>query len=641
MATNCATGVYTLSYTDNTKNPITVNKQTLIQNIVDITLLGKARKEYGEVFDANLVHMLENFACPENPSNPGNPNLNITVANVLEQPTQGQLWYNTTQLKLFVYSGTAWVPLGAASDIGGNSGIIAHGEQLPLPISPITGYQFTYDQCNWMVSPFNFPSEIDYMICYTNSEGLVTSEYRVSSTQTITSGYAFYQIIGIKNNENEGTDNPVTPPIPSATPLPNVSPTPSPSIGSSPTPTPSITPTTTKTPQPSPTGTPNPSPTQSPSTTPIATTTPTPTPTTSIQPIKGTLFITPSLGYPQGVNTSFVSPCSTNAASDSNCFYTLGLVLQNVSGGVPPYTVDFSNINFTSTIVSTNGGPPVTSQNTYSYSGASGSATSPVRTGATQTSVLQMTGTISEASGQLNCYNGSWSLGIAGGSYVNITDSAGNTLTLYTPAGANGNVYGTAYTTPQGAYSDSWLSTGNCTASSDADVATSGTPTVTGTLTPTPSASVTPTPSPNTQGIVACVSVKSFLPNDILAHQVSVGDSLSTTDPYDFFNSGTNEVTYAKTEIATCVRITTTSGATLVCSITAPIPTLDNGYMLAPTLINRSVPVMRHNITAWEVVTQIDVLEPQEVRHITVGDRCFWAGETTEAYILHHNTKGN
>jgi hypothetical protein len=27
------------------------------------------------------------------------------------------------------------------------------------------------------------------------------------------------------------------------------------------------------------------------------------------------------------------------------------------------------------------------------------------------------------------------------------------------------------------------------------------------------------------------------------------------------------------------------------------------------------------------------------VQHITVGDRCFWAGEKRGAYILHHNSK--
>ena len=38
----------------------------------------------------------------------------------------------------------------------------------------------------------------------------------------------------------------------------------------------------------------------------------------------------------------------------------------------------------------------------------------------------------------------------------------GRTLKLYTPSGLSGNVYGTAYTTPQGVYSDSYYSTGSC-----------------------------------------------------------------------------------------------------------------------------------------------------------------------------------
>lgn len=607
MANNCADGVYTLSYTDTTRNPITVNKKTLIQNVLDITLLGKSRKEYGEVFDENILHLLENFSCPEDANNPGNPDFNQSYSNLLEQPTKGQLWFNSTQSKIFLFDGQRWNAMGETSDIGGNSGIIAHGQQLPRPISPITGYQFAYSECSWIVSPFNFPSEIDYMVCYTDGQANVTAQYRNADLQTLSTGYVFYQIIGIKDNNNQGTEIPVTPPIPSPTPLPNVSATPSPTPGVSATATPVVSPTPSQSATITPTNTPVPSVSATPTRTPPASPTPTVSPTPSIQPLRGTLFISPSAGYPNGTATTLPSSCSTTSSSDTGCFFTLSLIVQGLGGGTPPYTVDFTNVNFKGSVSNTSGGSNPTTALGYSYSGASGGTTTPVRTGALATTSLQMNAQISTTTNPLHCASGNWILGIFGGSFITITDSLGKVLTLYTPSGLNGNVYGTSYTTPQGDYTDSWFSTSNCP--------------------------VQALPS----GGGACVTVNSVLSDGKLAGSVNVNDLMATSDPYDFFETEEGVVTYAETKTQPCVRITTESGATLVCSTTAPIPTLDNGYMLAPTLIHRQVPVMRSNITSWEKVASVEFVGDREVRHITVGDRCFWAGETADAFILHHN----
>lgn len=590
MANNCADGVYNIKYTDNTLNPIVVNKQTLIQDELDITLLGQGRKEYGEVFDENILHILENFACQEDPNNPGNPYLDNTTSNLLQQPTKGQLWYNSTQLRLYTYNGSVWIAKSTSSDIAGNSGIIADGMQLPRPVSPITGYQFKYSECSWVVSPFNFPSEVDYMVCYTDSTSLTTSQYRLASASDITSGYAFYQIIGIKNNTDIGGSDVVVPPLPSSTPIPSISPTPTPAAGSTPTPTITITPT--------------PSVTPSVTLSPTATPAPSSTPAASVSALKGTLFITPSLGYPNGTNTALVSPCTTTATTDSGCYYNLGLIVQGLSGGSPPYTIDYSHVTFTATITNTTTSTLVSPIISYAYSGASGTSTSPTRTGATSTSTLQMTGTIKEfgTDTAIACDNGSWSFGIAAASYVTISDTYGRTLKLYTPSGLNGNVYGTSYTTAQGAYTDSYLSSPSCGS-----------------------------------GTGGCVAIDSILPTGNLADTISYGDTLVTCNPYDFFNYGDNTVSYSETTLQPCVRITTESGASLVCSVSAPIPTLDNGYMMSIALKNQSIPVMRLNIINWEKVSTIESLGDRLVRHITIGDQCFWAGETSEAFILHHN----
>lgn len=602
MTTNCGDGVYNLSYTDTTRNPIVVNKKTLIQNVLDITLLGKSRMEYGEVFDENILHLLENFSCPEDASNPGNPDLTQAFSNLLEQPTKGQTWFNSTKLKIFVFDGNRWNALGAASDIGGNSGVIAHGQPLPRPISPVTGYQFSYDECSWIVSPFNFPTEIDYMVCYTDGQANVTSQYRSSDSQVTTNSYAFYQIIGIKDNVNHGSEFPVTVPIQSSTPLPNISTTPSPTPAVTVTETPVLSPVVSMSPSRTPTGTPVASVSPTPPRTPISSPTPTVTPTPSIQPLKATLYITPSAGYPNGTATTLASTCTTTATSDNGCFFVLGLIVQALSGGTPPYTVDFSNVSFKGSVSNTSGGTSPSVTLTYSYSGASGSATSPIRTGVSSVSSLQMNSQISTTTNPLYCSSGNWILGINGGSYVTITDSLGKVLQLYTPSGLNGNVYGTSYTTPQSDYTDSWFSTSNCSS-----------------------------------GGSGCVVVNSIFPDGTIAGNVKVNDLMNVSDPYDFFDSSLETVSYAEIKIQPCFRITTESGASLVCSSTAPIPTLDNGYMLAPTLLYRKVPVMRSNISNWETVTAVEFVGDREVNHITVGDKCFWAGETGDAFILHHN----
>ena len=602
MANNCADGVYNLHYTDNSKNPITVNKKTLVQDIIDIILLGKSRKEYGEVFNENMLHLLENFSCQEDVANPGNPDLNKTHSNLLENPIEGQLWYNSTKQKLYSFDGIKWNGLGVASDIGGNSGIIAHGNQLPRPISPITGYEFPYDECSWIVSPFNFPYEVDYMVCYSDSTSKVTSQYRLSENGGIVNGYAFYQIIGIKYNNNEGDDTPVVPPVPTMTPQPGISLSPTPTRGATATPTPTVTPTRTVTPSFTRTATPSPTRTVTPSKTKAISPTPTHTPPVSIKPLKATLYIAPSVGYPVGTTTA-IPQCVTTNTSDDACYSTLSIVVQGLSGGTAPYKVDFSGIIFNSAIVVIDDpNVNVNSTLTYSYSGASGTSTSAIRTGATTTSTLKMDAKISIASGSVRCNRATWQIGVGATSHVVITDALGKTLTLYTPAGSNGNVQGSTATTSQGAYIDTWSSSPNCGG-----------------------------------GGGGCVTTDAFLLDGKLAGEVNVDDTIITNDPYNYFNEGTDTVSYSVKKTQPCVRIVTESGASLVCSTTAPIPTLGNGYMLAPSLLGRMIPVMRDQIINWEAVTTVTPVGDREIQHISIGDQCFWAGETPDAFILHHN----
>jgi hypothetical protein len=353
MAVKCQDSSYQIRKTDKNQNPITVLRKQLDTDSLDIVLIGKRREEYGEVFNENALFILENFASPEDPSDPGNPDTSNTTNTVLSRPTAGQFWYNSTNQRIYFYTGIAWKPLQQIGDVAGNSGTIADGEQIPRPVSSLTGYVFPYSECSWVVSPSGYDNGIDYMQCYTDAQANVTFKYQELGSETLKSGIVNYQIIGIRGNNNLGDQT--TPVAPSPTPTPSVTssvglsntptptPTPTPSeaeVSGSPTPTPSPTNTATPTPSTSEGATPTPTPTNTatPTTTATATATPTPTPSGTSTP---TPTPTPSESLPEmviskGTSTStfFQTTCPEGnvAIPALNQYFT-------VSGGSGSYTI--------------------------------------------------------------------------------------------------------------------------------------------------------------------------------------------------------------------------------------------------------------------------------------------------------------
>lgn len=243
---NCSDNTYVIRYTDSQKGTISIGKSALITDELDIALVGKTRLEYGQIFNENVLHLLEKFACPEDAINRGTPDFDVAYGELLERPIEGQIWYNSTQNRPYVYDGVNWLPLGTLDDVGGNHGVIAHGLPLPRPVSPVTGYEFTYAECSWTVSPFNTEGEVDYMRCLSDpATSVVTMEYRVAGEADLQPGYVNYQIIGIRGNNNLGiVQNPAPVPAQSNPPTPTVTSTPAPSVDAgSPVPTPTPTPT--------------------------------------------------------------------------------------------------------------------------------------------------------------------------------------------------------------------------------------------------------------------------------------------------------------------------------------------------------------------------------------------------------------
>jgi hypothetical protein len=89
---------YTINKTDGTILATVADGQ-IDELSTDITLIGKNYSGFGEAINENFIKILENFSSPVQPLN----------------PIRGQIWFDTSELKLKVYSGTGFVPVSSAT----------------------------------------------------------------------------------------------------------------------------------------------------------------------------------------------------------------------------------------------------------------------------------------------------------------------------------------------------------------------------------------------------------------------------------------------------------------------------------------------------------------------------------------------
>lgn len=89
---------YQVNKTDGTIVAIVADGQ--IDDVsTDITLIGKNYSGFGEALNENFVKLLENFAGTTEPTH----------------PIAGQIWFDSTETKLKVYSGTGFIPVSSAT----------------------------------------------------------------------------------------------------------------------------------------------------------------------------------------------------------------------------------------------------------------------------------------------------------------------------------------------------------------------------------------------------------------------------------------------------------------------------------------------------------------------------------------------
>lgn len=132
--------------------------------------------------------------------------------------------------------------------------------------------------------------------------------------------------------------------------------------------------------------------------------------------------------------------------------------------------------------------------------------------------------------------------------------------------------------------------------------------------------------------------VEGYAPQGKQAGGVVVGDVIRVADPQTLL---LGEATVSATSRAQAqgIKITTVDNISLICSSTAQIPTRRDRVLLPEQLLSKEVAVYYKQGDAWYVDWQMvgDVVATglTNVQHITVINHSFWAGQTTNAFILH------
>lgn len=140
---------------------------------IDIVLIGKNYSGFGEIFNENLVKILENFADATRP----------------DHPLRGQIWFDSSQSKLKVYNGVSFVPVSSATISSAQPSTLAIGD-------------LWYDDVGKQIFFFDGSSAILLAPSYSSSQSLSglkvdTILDTLNQTRVITSLYNNGILLGI------------------------------------------------------------------------------------------------------------------------------------------------------------------------------------------------------------------------------------------------------------------------------------------------------------------------------------------------------------------------------------------------------------------------------------------------------------
>jgi hypothetical protein len=151
----------------------TIIDGTFDQTATDLTLIGKNTSTYGEVFNENFVHLLENFANNNAPT----------------KPIAGQLWFDTNENRLKVYDGNLFKVSGGTivSVLPPNNPVAGD-----LWINPGTQQLKFYDGAIWILTGPVYTSD-------QGVSGVVVTNVvdTLNRSQTVTEFWCAGTLIGI------------------------------------------------------------------------------------------------------------------------------------------------------------------------------------------------------------------------------------------------------------------------------------------------------------------------------------------------------------------------------------------------------------------------------------------------------------
>ena len=175
---------YTINRTDGSILATVADGQ-IDQGSTDLTLIGKNFSGFGDYLNENFIKLLENFSGQTQP----------------QQPLSGQLWFDTSENRIKVYSGTEWKSVGTS----------ALATSRPLDIS--TG-DFWFNTSDSQL--FFFDGLRDYLIgpLYTSSQNL--SGLRIETLEdvdrrprVVTAVYNNNRLLGYWSSQDFTLRNPV------------------------------------------------------------------------------------------------------------------------------------------------------------------------------------------------------------------------------------------------------------------------------------------------------------------------------------------------------------------------------------------------------------------------------------------------
>jgi len=202
---------YNIIKTDGSKLA-TVEDGSVNSVACDLTLIGKNYSGYGQVVNQNLVKMLENFANIKQPARPIigqlwydtiNKKLKVytgaefkglpIVESSQTEPTnlkQGDFWYDESQRKLYYYTGAAFTLIGPQfSDLVGTSSVI------PAVLKDSDG--FSHYVLSHQVQSYSNPSAVNIVAITSNDEFTIDSSNTIAGFTRIRRGF---NIAGTNNN---------------------------------------------------------------------------------------------------------------------------------------------------------------------------------------------------------------------------------------------------------------------------------------------------------------------------------------------------------------------------------------------------------------------------------------------------------